>query len=160
MMSERADGGRAGPDLEAALEVPIPSRLPVGGPTAVLCRGTCFHRRHAVERVTILVDGAPHRPTASRMPRPDLFRSLHPRARFRGEAGPGVDRGPRSALLPQRILGDGPDPGAHRPGEVELRVDAALANGARASATLGRIEVVEPARPLGTRPRRPRRTAA
>ena len=145
-MSERADpGGRArDADLEAALEVPIPSCLPVGSPTAVLCRGTCFHRRHAVERVTILVDGAPHRPTASRMPRPDMFRSLHPRLASGAKRDPGSVADPELRSYRSGFWGTVPIPARDRPGEVELRVDAALANGARASATLGRIEVVEP----------------
>ena len=134
-------------DLQVMLDVPIPSRLPVGSPTAVLCRGTCFHRRRPVERMTILVDGVPHRPTASRMPRPDLFRSLHPRLASGARRDPESVEDPELRSYRSGFWGTVPIPARERPGEVELRVDAALANGARAGATLGRIEVVDPSEP-------------
>jgi glycosyltransferase involved in cell wall biosynthesis len=134
-------------DLQVMLEVPIPSRLPVGSPTAVLCRGTCFHRRRPIERMTILVDGVPHRPTALRMPRPDLFRSLHPRLASGARRDPGSVEDPELRSYRSGFWGTFPIPARDRPGEVEIRVDAALANGARAGATLGTIDVVEPSGP-------------
>jgi glycosyltransferase involved in cell wall biosynthesis len=140
-------------DLQVMLEVPIPSRLPVGSATAVLCRGTCFHRHRTVERMTILVDGVPHRPTASRMPRPDLFRSLHPRLASGARRDPNSVEDPELRSYRSGFWGTVPIPARESPGEVELRVDAALANGARASVTLGRIEVVDFSPPRSERPK-------
>lgn len=142
-MAEREDpGGRRGDDdLVARLETPVPSSLPVGRETAVLCCGTCFHRRGSVERVAILVDGVPHRPVASRMPRPDLFRSLHP------HLPPGATRDPESSDDPELrsyrsgFWGIVPIPARGRPGAIELRVGTELAGGEHATAPLARIEV-------------------
>jgi glycosyltransferase involved in cell wall biosynthesis len=148
-MAESRNPGQPARDggLEVVLEAPIPDCLPVGSPTAVMCRGACFHRRDVVESVTILVDGVPHRPAASRMPRPDLFRSLHPRLDRAAERDQESLEDPELRSYRSGFWGTVPIPARVQPGEVELRVDAELANGAHASAPLGRIEVVEPSEP-------------
>ena len=72
----------------------------------------------------LLVDGVRHRPDAAGMPRPDLF-AAEPRA-FRSG-----------------FWGDGPGPGARRPGTVELALAARLADGSEHVAPLGRIAIAE-----------------
>jgi glycosyltransferase involved in cell wall biosynthesis len=138
-------------DLEATLEVPLPAAIPAGRPTAVFCFGTCFHRRQAIERLEIAVDGVPHRPTAWGMPRLDLFHSLHP----------SIAEGEESSLERDPLSSDDPECRSYRsgfwatvpigarafPGTVELRALAQLADGRQASAPLGWIELSAPAPP-------------
>jgi glycosyltransferase involved in cell wall biosynthesis len=58
--------------IAANLERPLPSSLPVGKGTAVLCTGSCFHPGQRISSLELLVDSRPHRATAYGMPRPDL----------------------------------------------------------------------------------------
>src|SRR5215218_5560622 len=117
----------------ANLESPLPSSLPAGTATAVFCYGTCYHRHAAVAALELLVDGVRHRPAATRMPRPDIFRMLHPGGRSSPE-DPGL-RCYRSGFwgtvpIPARADGD----------RVELALAARLAGG-ELVAPLGRIEI-------------------
>jgi glycosyltransferase involved in cell wall biosynthesis len=139
------------PDLDVKLETPVPDHLPVGRGTAIFCFGTCFHRRREVEGVEIMVDGRSHEVTASRMPRPDLFRVLHPSLSPDEESS--LERDPRSSEDPElRCYRSGfwatvPIEPRDRAGAIELSARVRLADGGRASAELGRIEVIEPRTP-------------
>lgn len=64
-------------EIELGLEVKIPGQLPAGRADALFLYGYAFHRRQDVEGLEILVDGQPNR-AVGRMPRLDLFKSLHP----------------------------------------------------------------------------------
>jgi glycosyltransferase involved in cell wall biosynthesis len=137
--------------LEVNLDTPLPSRLPVDCATAIFCLGTCFHRRSAIERLEIVVDGTCHGPTAFRMPRLDLFRELHPFLSIEEDGS--VDRDSSSTEDPEvRCYRSGfwatiPIEARALPGEIELGVRVRMADGRMASAGLGRIEVVEPSNP-------------
>jgi hypothetical protein len=63
--------------LQVALESHLPGGLAAGTSTAVFCFGHCFHVSQEVVELILLVDGIPHRPAASRMPRRDLYEWLH-----------------------------------------------------------------------------------
>jgi hypothetical protein len=64
------------PDLRVKLESHLPPSLPVRSSTALFCFGHCFHRHRSVDDLELVVDGVRQRPTASRMPRRDLFEWL------------------------------------------------------------------------------------
>jgi glycosyltransferase involved in cell wall biosynthesis len=122
----RGAGGVEGDsDLELRLETPAPRPLPVGRATAVFCLGWCFHRRHQVEELELIIDGERHRPAGSRMPRLDVFRA-HPEL-------PSYRSGFWATI---------PIEARDRPGAVELRAEVRLAGGGSASARLATIEVV------------------
>jgi glycosyltransferase involved in cell wall biosynthesis len=146
IVAERERGTVDGTELNLALDRPLPRSIPVGQATAVLCAGTCFHPHRRVEGVTITVGGARHRPTAQRMPRPDLFGALHPT--LPPEKAASAKRDPESPGDPElRSYRSGfwatiPIRANERPGELELRVEALLADGTTESAALGRIEIV------------------
>jgi hypothetical protein len=110
-------------ELVANLESPLPATLPAGTATAVFCSGTGFSRRDRIAGLEILVDGAPHRPAAFAMPRPDVFRAH----------GCGFRSG---------FWGTVPIP-ARDAGTVELSLAVRLAGGGEAAAPLGAIELVE-----------------
>jgi glycosyltransferase involved in cell wall biosynthesis len=135
-------------DLDVALDRPLPAVVPVGRATAVFCFGTCFHRHGRVVDVTIAVNGKRRRPTAQRMPRLDLFRELHPTLPPEGAGS--VRDDPQSARDPElRCYRSGfwatvPIGPLEREGELELRLEARLADGTTASAPLGTIAVAEP----------------
>ena len=69
-----------------------------------------------IERMTILVDGVPHPPTALRMPRPDLFRSLHPRLASGARRDPGSVEDPELRSYRSGFWGTFPIPARDRPG--------------------------------------------
>ena len=114
-------------DLVANLETPLPASLPAGGATAVFVYGTCFHRDARLAGLEILVDGARHRPLATGMPRPDVFRSLRADYSFRSAFW---------AIVPVEARAGRAD--------VELAVAARSAGGAETVAPLGRIAIAEP----------------
>lgn len=114
-------------DLVVRLDTGLPSTLPVGFGTAIFCFGACFHRHSRVCGLTLLVDGVVHRPTASRMPRLDLFQ-LHPHE----------PRWYRSGFW-----GTVPIEARARPGVVELKLAAWLDTGVEVTASLGQIEIVD-----------------
>ncbi|MQA73287.1 MAG: glycosyltransferase [Solirubrobacterales bacterium] len=132
--------------LDLTLDRPLPRCLPVGQATAVFCVGSCFHPHLVVDELGIVVDGVRHRPLAQAMPRLDRFRSLHPTLRP-GEEGT-VEHDPQSPRDPElRSYRSGfwatvPIAARGKPGEIELRAEARLADGTTASAVMGAVEVV------------------
>jgi glycosyltransferase involved in cell wall biosynthesis len=112
-------------DLVAKLESPLPASLPAGTGTAVFCCGTCLHRREAIARLELVVDGARHPVDAAGMPRPDLY-DVDPRA-FRSG-----------------FWGTVPIPGRGA-GAVEIALAVRLRSGGEEVVALGAIRVVEPA---------------
>jgi glycosyltransferase involved in cell wall biosynthesis len=116
--------------LELTLEGIQPRPLPVGHATAVFLVGTCFHRSVEIEALEIAVDGTRHRPTAFGMPRIDVFRAHPEMPSYRSGFW---------ATIPIEARG--------RPGEIELRIEARLAGGGTAGASLCTIDVFEPGPP-------------
>ena len=102
--------------LDVALDRPLPDVLPAGRATAVFCAGSYVDSGPGVRDLAIVFDGQRHRPTASAMPRPD------------GRCGfwATVPVAPRE-----------------RARDVELRVEAWLADGTTAGAVLGTITGAE-----------------
>lgn len=137
--NSQQDDARAGA-LEVNVEWPLPSRLPAGVATAAFVSGTCFHRRHGIERLELLVGGAAYRPAAFGMPRPDV-------ARAAGEAAELAYRSGFWGILPIE---------APTPGEVEVELGLRLADGSHLLAPVGRIQIVErcPSPALDARPER------
>lgn len=121
------------PGLRVGLESHLPASLPIGRPTAVFCFGHCFHRRRAISDLALMVDGVRHRPTASRMPRRDLFEWLH---RSRGEDPEG--RSYRSGFWVTL-----PIPARDRPGFVELSAEVRVGGSPPEQVALGRIEIAQ-----------------
>jgi glycosyltransferase involved in cell wall biosynthesis len=123
-------------DLVANLETPLPASLPAGSTTALFLYGACFHRHAGVTGIEILVDGVRHRPLASGMPRPDVYRKRR---------ADGADPGRRSfrsgfwAIVPVEA----------RSGQtaVELALVARLGTRDEAIAPLGRIAIATPEPP-------------
>jgi glycosyltransferase involved in cell wall biosynthesis len=143
-----------GDGLEVILDRPVPKvlSLPAGRETEFFCIGACFHRHQRVKDITLTVDGLRHRPIAQRMPRAGLFRKLHPNLPPDGARS--IDRDPDSGRDPElrsyrsgfwATVAIGPLNGE---GELELGLEARLADGTTASARLGTIGVVEPPEPL------------
>lgn len=129
------------------MDFPLPRRLPAGSGTAMVVCGTCFHPQLEVRRLMIVANGERHRPTASRMPRLDLLRALHPALPGRGLAHARSD--PKSRRDPElRAYRSGfwalvPIGGRRAPGAIEVNVEAQLEDGSLRTAPLGSIEVVE-----------------
>lgn len=146
-------------DLIVRLDTELPPALPVGRGTAIFCAGTCFHRHEPIRDLEILVAGASHRPTAWRMPRPDLFGSLHA-----GLAdGAGAERHPGSTEDPElRSYRSGfwstiPLEARERPHTVALELRARLESGGEAMAALGKIAFAAPDPPPPAPPGAPAR---
>jgi glycosyltransferase involved in cell wall biosynthesis len=133
--------------LDVALDRPLPEAVPVGRATAIFCVGTCFHRHHRVSDLAIAVNGARHRPIAQRMPRPDLFRALHPtlarRDAARAERDPDSLRDPELRSYRSGFWTTVPIGPRDRPDGLELVLEARLENGVTVRTALGRIAVVE-----------------
>ena len=141
-------------ELQVGLGFPLPDSLVAGQSTAVFCYGTCFHPRESVVALELLVGAERHPVPVIAMPRPDLFAALHPSlyeaALAEETAGARADGGdPDSPTDPElRSFRSGfwatiPVSVATAGGTLELRADALLESGARATASLGEIEVVE-----------------
>ena len=151
-VERRTDGRPDETGLEATLDRPLLAAVPVGAATAFFCVGSCFHRRHRVTDITILVNDVGHRPTAQRMPRLDRFRELHPT--LAPDEARSADRDPESPHDPElRSYRSGfwatiPIESRTAPGELDVRVEARLTDGTTASALLGTIEVVERPEPM------------
>jgi glycosyltransferase involved in cell wall biosynthesis len=126
-------------ELVVRVDLPLPTSLPVGRGTAILCLGACFHPRDRIVALELLVDGRPHRPSAWRMPRLDLFQALP--AQLANSYRSGL-----WAVLPVEPR--------DRPGTVQVEVAARLESGSRLVAPFGTLEVVEPAARAGA-PARP-----
>jgi glycosyltransferase involved in cell wall biosynthesis len=143
-----------GNDLEVILDRPVPKvlSLPAGRQTAFFCIGACFHGRQRVREIVLTVNGQRHRPIAQRMPRSGLFRKLHPTLPPGGASS--IDRDPDSGSDPELLsyrsgfwatVPVGPFEGEC---QVELGLEARLADGTTATTVLGTIAVVEPPRPV------------
>jgi glycosyltransferase involved in cell wall biosynthesis len=143
--------GAVDTELDVTLDRPLRSAVPAGRPTAVFCVGTCFHRHRRVVDMAITVDGVRHRPIAQRMPRLDRFRALHPTLASGDASVAAVD--PESPRDPElRSYRSGfwatiPIDSQRPRRELELHVEARLADGTMSSAPLGTIDVVEPFEP-------------
>jgi glycosyltransferase involved in cell wall biosynthesis len=141
-----------GNGLEVILDRPVPKvlSLPVGRETAFFCIGACFHRRQRVREIVLTVDGLRHRPIAQRMPRAGLFRKLHPNLPPGGsiDGAPDSRRDPELLSYRSGFWATVPIGPLDREREVELGMDARLADGTTASTVLGTIRVVEPPEPL------------
>jgi glycosyltransferase involved in cell wall biosynthesis len=151
VITAEADSTPLRETLDLELDYPLPSALPVGQATALLCVGTCFHPHCPIEQLAITVDGRRHPTTAHAMPRLDRFRSLHPTVPV-GEAA-SMRRDPESPRDPElRCYRSGfwatiPIEAPASPGELELGVEARLAGGGTANAAPGAIAIVEPPQP-------------
>jgi glycosyltransferase involved in cell wall biosynthesis len=123
--------------------------LPVGRGTAVFCYGHLFHRRLAVKRLEIEVDGRRHPVSAARMPRLDVVGALHPALRpeqlAAAEPDPDSPEDPELRSYRSGFWATVPIEGRDAPGSIALSARARLADGSEASAELGVIEVVDPA---------------
>jgi len=145
---QQAPAAAVDTDVELDLEIPPPDVVPAGRATAVFCSGTCFHRLQPMDRLEIVVDGVPHRPTAWGMPRLDLFRALHPSI-AQGEEQL-KERDPLSGEDPEcRSYRSGfwailPLPAREAGATVELRLAIELADGTRTGTPLAAIGVSEP----------------
>jgi Glycosyl transferase family 2 len=128
-------GGQAAVDpageLRAALEYPLPPTLPAGRATALFCYGHCFHRRHRVAGLELIVAGRRLRPTAQRMPRPDLHEWLQQT---------GGD--PHGHSYRSGWWATVPVPAQAAPGRLRLEAAVRLEGGGELTAPLGEIKVV------------------
>jgi Glycosyl transferase family 2 len=131
--------------LRAALEYPLPATLPSGRATALFCYGHCFHRAHRVTGVELIVAGRRHRPTAQRMPRPDLHRWLQQ-----------TGEDPHGHSYRSGWWATVPVPAQAALGRLGLEAAVRLDSGAELTAPLGEIQVVaDPAAPALARPPAP-----
>ena len=137
--------------LDVVLDRPLPAAVPVGQATAVFCVGTCFHRHRRLTDLAISVNGRRHRAAAQRMPRLDRFRDLHPTL-SPGQAST-FDRDPQSSRDPELhsyrsgFWATIPITAQARAGDLELLVEARLADGTTATAPLGMLAIVERSAP-------------
>jgi glycosyltransferase involved in cell wall biosynthesis len=141
---------RAG-DLRARLETDLPPPFPTGRQGALFCAGSCFHRRRRVTGLELLVDGVAQRPTAIRMPRPDIFRAVHPgvppAAAGSLPGDPDSDEDPELRCYRSGFWGTVTIPAHRSPRTVELGIAAHLDDGSIERATLGSLELAEPDEP-------------
>ena len=79
-VAHRPDAGLRGVagGLHVRLDSPLPAELAVGGGNAVFVCGSCFHERSEIKGLSLLVGEELQPVMALRMPRLDVFRSLHP----------------------------------------------------------------------------------
>jgi hypothetical protein len=110
--------------LVLSLERPLPPDVPAGSATAIFCTGVCFDAERRIARLEIIIDGVRHRASAWGMPRPDVS---------------GAPTGGFWATVPV--------PARDGPGEIVVEVAVSFADGAAATAGVGRIEVLEPSPP-------------
>lgn len=107
-----------------SLERPLPPGVPAGSATAIFCTGLCFDTDRRISRLEIIVDGVRHPASACGMPRPDVS---------------GSPAGGFWATVPVSAR-DGS-------GEIVVEVAVSFADGAAATAEVGRIAVLEPSPP-------------
>lgn len=143
-----ATAGAPASELVVSLDTAMPSELPRDCPAAVLCIGSCWHRREAIAQLEIVVDGVRHRPAAFGMPRPDVLASQQ-RERARDLRSLSAGPGSIPADLELHSYRSGfwatiPVEGRPGPDPIRLRVAVRLASGAELIADLGLIEVIEP----------------
>lgn len=134
-------------EIELGLEVKLPEQLPAGRADALFLYGYCFHRHQDYEALEILVDGDPN-PAVARMPRLDLFKSLHPLIP-EGEVTETHDAGsledPELKSFRSGFWSTVEIP-ARDPGPLRIEVALKLADGTVSRARLAEIELV-PAAP-------------
>ena len=136
------------PQLWVELEGPLPTSLPVDCGTAVFCIGSCFHPRAGLRGVELLVDDRPTPAAAFAMPRPDLFRALHPFIQMgRGPipgADPDSDSDPEVRCYRSGFWATVPIPASSSVGaKIRLAIRAELETGERLVEDLAEIDVVE-----------------
>jgi glycosyltransferase involved in cell wall biosynthesis len=147
----------SGQPLSVRVDAPLPAAVAVGSGTALFVCGTVFHRDALITGLSLVVGGEEQPVTAHRMPRLDLFRSLHPTldvfALGDTQDDPGSEEDPhlhsyRSGFWGLATLG----PGGRE--EVDLGIRARLAGGGVVSAPVARVRRVElePAPPLPAPP--------
>lgn len=138
------------PEIELGLEVKLPERLPAGRADAIFLYGYCFHRRQDYEALEILVNGQPN-PAVGRMPRLDLFKSLHPLIP-EGEVTETHDAGsledPELKSFRSGFWSTIQIP-ASEPGTLNIEVALRLADGTVSRAPLAEIEIEAPAASSG-----------
>ena len=155
------------PGLVAHLDVELPESVEVGGGTAVFVCGWAFHPEAATVGLSFVLDGSRQPVAAFAMPRLDPFAELHPGLDPYGAAQLPSD--PDSASDPElrsylsgfwglvRIV----SAAARRP-ELTLELEARLADGRIAGASLGTLRIASPgvdraasapAMPAGEEPR-------
>ncbi|MCB0859808.1 MAG: glycosyltransferase [Solirubrobacterales bacterium] len=132
-------------EIELGLEVKLPEKLPAGRADALFLYGFCFHRRQDSEALEILVNGRPN-PAVGRMPRLDLFKSLHPLIP-EGEVSETHDAGsledPELKSFRSGFWSTVEIP-ATGPGKVKIEAALKLADGTVRTAPLAEIEMVAP----------------
>ena len=106
------------PELEASLDTPLPRRLELGRGNAVFLLGSCFHRAGAIRDLRLLVGGSPVVLTAAGMPRKD-------RPAYRSGFWAIVPFEARSASA-----------------NLEVVIEAKLADGRASRAQLGELELL------------------
>jgi glycosyltransferase involved in cell wall biosynthesis len=131
----------ADPDLRVAIESHLPCRLPASSATAVFCFGHCFHRHGDVERLELIVDGRRHRPTATGMPRRDLYEWLHT-AGAHGASTAEAD--PEGRSYRSGFWATMPVLTGEAPGTLELDAAVKVAGRPEVIHPLARIRVIEP----------------
>jgi glycosyltransferase involved in cell wall biosynthesis len=116
--------------LQARLEFPLPRSLRSSRADAIFCFGTCFHPTAEIQALELVAGGERHSVDVWGMPRPDVHSAQPDAPSF------------RSGFWSTMTVG------AQPAGELELRIEARLADGSIEAAELGRIAVDEP-EPLG-----------
>ena len=100
----------------------------------------------------LTVDGARHPPIGQRMPRAGLFHKLHPNLPAGGagsiDSDPDSRRDPELLSYRSGFWATVPIGPLDRAGELELGIEALLADGTTASTLLDRIGIVEPPEPV------------
>ncbi len=68
--------GADDPSLHFAIESELPAELEIGRGNVLVIYGWCFHARHRIGRLELLLDGRPQPLIAHGMPRPDVLHDL------------------------------------------------------------------------------------
>jgi glycosyltransferase involved in cell wall biosynthesis len=132
-------------ELDVRLENILPSRLAVGGGTAMVLWGSCFHRRQRVRELRVGLRGSEAAAIAHGMPRPDLFAALHPRLELPLptpiEHDDDSDEDPYLRSYRSGFWGIASFDPIQEPVSGELNAIARLEDGTLATASLGQIEL-------------------
>jgi glycosyltransferase involved in cell wall biosynthesis len=113
--------------LVLALDIPLPTSLPIGVGTAIFCCGSCFHRDERIAALELVVGRRDrYESGAFGMPRADVAAAV-------GAAGYLSGFWATVPVQPRE-----------QPGSVEIAVAAQLDGGEELVASVGAIDVVEP----------------
>src|ERR1700722_8153283 len=103
--------------LKWAIDQAAPKEMQVGGGSAVPLLGWCFHRDVLIRELRLVIDGIAVNALAHSLPRPDVYRSLHPVEDPHGHSYasgfyavlplPGVEEPIRHQILLHVVLEDG-----------------------------------------------------